>query len=102
MPFDDSVLQKIYRQYSDDEMVAFLKERLKKSEFDNGVLKSELEEQIHNNKVLGKKMNEMGFAQAEKRKVWQIDLDSRNRRIRELEDMVCDLNRRLGRSNKIS
>lgn len=59
--FDNNVLLNIYRNYSKDESVMYLKSIIQPLQEEIGVLKSELEESIAKNKPINILNNELAF-----------------------------------------
>jgi len=59
MSFNETVLQRIYRDYSKDEAIQYLKDEMKKISFEKGIFVSELDEAKHEIEMLKKENQEL-------------------------------------------
>lgn len=53
MAFEDTILLSIKREYTENEKIAFLVQKVRELQFENGVLKSDIEERKHKKKIYG-------------------------------------------------
>ncbi|MBC7417446.1 MAG: hypothetical protein H7325_04745 [Pedobacter sp.] len=85
--FENNVLLKIKRQFTNDEAINFLKTELQKAQFKNGELLSEKEELIHQNELLEKKIRNLE-QQLQQPRFKLTNEDMKEQRIKEISDKI--------------
>lgn len=92
--YEDRLRMRLYRKYSKDEEVSFLVDQMKKLEYENGVLKSDLAEARDHAKI---KSRNLGL---EKRKA-EDRLQEKNIKIKELQQRLNDFKNEVMKDEKI-
>lgn len=94
MSFNDSVLQKIYRDYSKDEAIQFLKDEIKNISFEKGLVVSELDEAKHEIALLKFEVSELKSLHNRKKQGWESKVIGLERHIDKLQKSLYDHRRK--------
>jgi dynactin complex subunit len=85
MSFSDTVIQKIYRDYSKDESIMFLKKEIQKILFEKGIIQSELDAANYEIECLKKEISELKSFHNRKKQGWQSAVIGLERHIEKLQ-----------------